>query len=125
VIRLLDADRRAHGDEWWKGTKSPGSNKSTSTSQYETKQEARHIKKQAWRKRRKLEDEAKEMGVDLHDKRTWPRCAGCQVTLALKHARKADRCVSCINRDGNYYTFYRAVQQGLDGSSPGSDGEPF
>ena len=63
-----------------------------------------------WRGRnRALEDLAAEFDCDPHDRRTWPRCAGCRVTLSLTHARKADRCVSCINRAGDHNEYLRAA----------------
>ena len=41
--------------------------------------------------------------------KAWPRCAGCQATLSLKHAGRASRCVSCINEAGDYEPFRRRM----------------
>ena len=110
VTRILDADRRAHGDEWWLA-----GNRRESVSPFASKREAKCVEKQLWRRRKRQEDEAREVGADPHDKRTWPRCAGCRVTLSLKHARRASRCVSCINRAGDYNTFRRRVHEIIHG----------
>ena len=104
MTRIFDVDRRAHGDEWWLA-----GNRRESVSQFASKREAKTVEKQLWRKRKRLEDEAKEVGADPLDRRTWPRCAGCQATLSLKHAGRASRCVSCINAAGDYEPFRRRM----------------
>ena len=66
--------------------------------------------RKSWRgRKRTVEDLAAEFDCDPDDRRTWPRCAECRVTLSLAHARKADRCVSGINRAGDHNEFLRAA----------------